>query len=212
MSTKKEGNQRLNELRKTELDILSAFFPFVDEIKSTKEIEQEVCYSHERVHTVLKNLVRRGFVSKKSLGNVNIFKLNKRRSELFFIYVYFLEKRKGRVRLNDELLQSMRNLLHVHGTGEFSAAVFEKPIECAGKNIKFLCLFNSLEKAEKHRLNLTENSDLSNEMMVLSIKEFEQIKHSDQEFYRRIIDNSVVLFGIENFYCQIFNRGGRLYE
>lgn len=212
MSTNKEDNRRLNELGKAELDILSAFFPFVDEIKSTKEIEQEVYYSHERVHTVLRKLERRGFVSKKSLGNVNIFKINRRRPELFFIYVYYLEKRKGRLKINNELFQSIRDLLHAYGAGEFSAAVFENPIEYAGKIVKSFYLFNSSEKANEHRFNLTGKSDVANEMMVLSLKEFEQIKHSNQEFYRRIVDNSVVLFGIENFYCQIFNGGGGIYE
>lgn len=212
MSTNKEENQRVNELGKIELDILSAFFPFVDEIKSTKEIEQVVCYSHERVHTVLKKLEKKGFVLKKSLGNVNIFRLNKQKPELFFIYVYYIEKRKARVRLNDGLFQSMQDLLHVCGVGEFSAAILESPVEYAGKKIKFLYLLNSLERTNEYKHNLTGKSNLFDEMMVLSVKEFEELKSSNHEFYRRIIDSSVVLSGIDNFYCHVFNGGRRAYE
>ena len=158
-------------LTHAELDILASFFPDIEEIRTTKDIEKAVNYSHERVHTILHNLEKKGLVTKRDLGNVNSFKINKK-PELFFVYAYSAEKIKEKLVLKDETREFLDELLKFNAACLHSILFFEKPIEYNGKLFNILCLTWKTEK-ETHYSKPAAKKDSS--VLFMALEEFEKI-------------------------------------
>lgn len=186
-------------LSRAELDIASSFFPFLDEIKTTKEIERETAYSHERVHNILQKLEKEGFLSKKNLGNVNIFKFNGNKRESFFIYLYYLEKKKARL-ASCGLRGDLHEFINRNKKDFLSILFFENSINYEKKEINFFCLGKC---SAKNGMSKGCNLDYA----ASSIEELRVLNETNPELYKQIIEKAIVLTGADHFYSYIYNGG-----
>jgi len=217
ISKKERGKE---EFSKAELNIISSFFPLLDEIKTTKDIESITRYSHERVHTLLTLLEKKGLVIKRDLGNVNVFRVNKSASELFFIWVYYLERLKKEHSIDRILMEDLLKIIDCHKFGCLSVAAFNNSFKYKGKESKFLFLIHSLRQSDlqsgklsqelKDFLDSFPESNVNiDDVLLISSDDFAELRSSNQDIYQKMLESSIVFGGVENYYIHAYNGGHR---
>ncbi len=176
----------------SELKILSSFFPVADKIYTTKEIERISGYSHERVHTILCNLEKNKVLTRRNLGKVNIYKLNKGSSQMFLAYVFAIEKRK-----NQYFTENPER-----------AEFYSKIVKLLGTKCNAIIALPSLGEI----ICISENgiSDVNivdgrTKIKLLTPDELRSIVQ-DKELYANIVRNGLILSGIDFVFRTIYRE------
>lgn len=172
--------------KENELLILSSFFPLVNRAYSTKEIELRSGYSHERAHTTLNLLEKDSLLKKRNYGNVNLYRLNLEKRELFLVFVFYMNSIKKKLKIGHSLDIDFDERLH---------SVIHLP-----KKDAFLYILK--DNISKSEITGTKNSCLMHE------SEFVSRLQQESSFFEDMA-SSIVINGYERFYELVFRKGSR---
>ena len=172
--------------KENELKILAGFFPYAHRIYSTKDIEKRSRYSHERAHTTLSKLEKSGFVLRQKLGNVNIYRLNLEKKELFLAFLYYMSSSKRDLNLCDIEEQFADAEVSIYLPKE---AVID------GKSVNLIALGLAGQNSQEKVLQLKE-------------EEFFSRLTSSRSFYETVAAG-IVFQGYEKFYDLVCRKGSR---
>ncbi|MFH1423009.1 MAG: hypothetical protein ABIH42_09900 [Planctomycetota bacterium] len=183
-------------MEEPEFRILASFFPETGRIRTTKDIEQISGYSHERVHTILTELEKKGSVIRRKFGRVNVYKLNTTANTLL-PYVFFMEKEKdafssSNAVLNDKIIDIVSKV------EDFcDALVLTRSGEKS--KINFLCFL----KEDNGSIRKKVAGVVGKNVVFMKISEF---VHASKQMRETAI-NGIVLSGIDTFHRIAYRRG-----
>jgi len=181
-------------MQEVELKILKSFFPFIDNLYTTKEIENRSGYSHERVHNVLNELINKGMVIKQMVGRSNVYRFNKIHPDFLLVYAYYLSEKRKKFE-KDPDMKIVNEIIERIGDRHKSIVIFER-----NKNLNVLCISD--------KINVDEiASELADRpSIVLSVDEFNEMKDKDREFFNNIVESGIALDGIEFFHKLVYGK------
>ena len=198
-------------MKEAEIKILASFFPRAEKEYTIKEIEKISAYSHERVYTTLLNLAKQGYLTKKRVGKTYTFKLNLKK-DLILPFFYFLTERNKR--FFDSLKIFEKKLLtefikQIYSPDLISCIVFgsyAKGEQREDSDIDILCIVRKRYDIEKIALSLAHKYGKSISPVIISIKDFLNMKKENPTFFLELIEFGVILYGREMFYELVYGR------
>lgn len=191
-------------LNKTELKILSAFFPEGTE-RTTKEIENRSGYSHERAYSTLKTLEKKGILSKKNVGKALVYSIKKFDDSIYLSFTYyslnkknaFVEKYPSVWKAIEEFI-SKTKLEMVVLFGSYSKDEIKER-----SDIDILCV-NGNSEIEKLALSLRHKYNLKISPVIVNKEDFRNIKSENPELWEEIVKFGIALKGQELFYDLLY--------
>ena len=191
-------------INKTELKILSAFFPEGTE-RTTKEIEDRSGYSHERTYSILKVLEKKGILLKRKVGKALVFSIRKFDDIVYLSFAYYsINKKTNFIKKYpfvwnalDEFLNKTRPDLAILFGSYSKGEAKEK------SDIDVLCV-NSDSKTEKIALSLRHKYNLRITPVVITKEDFKNIKTENPEFWNELVEFGIILRGQELFYELVY--------
>lgn len=191
-------------LNETELRILSAFFPEGKE-RTTKEIEKNSDYSHERAYSTLKILEEKGILSKRKVGKALVYSINRFDDVVYLAFTYYSINRKNRfIQQYPSVWKAVEDFL---STAKPEMAIlfgsYSKGEAKERSDIDLLCVNGTLE-TEKIALSLRHKYNLRITPVVVKKGDFRNIKQDNPELWEDIIKFGVVLKGQELFYDLVY--------
>ncbi len=191
-------------LNKTELKILSAFFPEGTE-RTTKEIESRSGYSHERAYSTLKILEEKGILSKKKVGKALVYSIKKFNDIIYLSFAYYSINRKNNFvkkypsvwnALDEFLNKTKLNLVILFGS-------YSKGEAKEKSNVDVLCV-NGNSETEKIALSLRHKYNLRIAPVIVNKEDFKNIKAENPEFWNELTEFGIILKGQELFYELVY--------
>jgi predicted nucleotidyltransferase len=188
----------------TKLEILAAFFPDPGE-KTTKEIEIASGYSHERVHSILTNLERKGILKKRKVGKTSVFSIVQFSDKEYFAFLFsqFIRKEKlfkkssAPFRAIEELIEKANtDITILFGS-------YAKDEQRKGSDVDLLCIGSNL-KTEKIALALRHRYNIRITPTNVKMKEFQKIKTENPAFWSDLLNFGIVLSGTELFFKSVY--------
>ncbi len=191
-------------LDKTELKILSAFFPEGTE-RTTKEIEERSGYSHERAYSTLKTLEKKDILSKKKVGKALVHSIKKFDDTVYLSFAYYSINRKNNFikkypyvwKALDEFINKTKlELVILFGS-------YSKNEAKEKSDVDILCV-NGSPETEKIALSLRHKYNLRITPAIVSKEDFKNIKTENLELWEELIKFGIIMRGQELFYDSIY--------
>lgn len=199
-------------MKEIEIKILASFFPKTDGEYTASEIEKKSRYSHERVHTTLRNLTKKEYITKKKFGRSHVFKINLKK-DLLIPFLYFQEKRKeefssllkiSEKKMLEEFIKkiSSPNLISVIIFGSYAKGEIRKD-----SDIDILCVTRKNYDIEEIALSLRHKYGKKIGVVVIPVKDFPNIEKDNLVFFLDLREFGVVFYGREEYYRLVYGGG-----
>ncbi len=194
----------IDMLNETELKILSAFFPEGTE-RTTKEIETRSGYSHERAYSTLKTLEEKGFLSKKRVGRALVYSIRKFDDTVHLSFAYYSINRKNHfIEKYSSVWKAVEEF--VNRTDLELVILFGSYSRDEAKeksDVDILCV-NGNSSTEKIALSLRHKYNLRIAPVIVSKKDFKNIKSENPELWDELIEFGIIIKGQESFYNLVY--------
>ncbi len=177
-----------------QLIILASFFPDTNRIRTTKDIENISGYSHERAHTILTDLERKGFVVRRKLGKVNVYRLNLLRP-VFLAYLFFVEKEREKRFDSNQALAEKLEKISSDAEDLCDSLVFVQSKD----KMDFVCLLRDNDAESRRKVSDVVGKNVN----FVKTSEF----HGAGKELRDSVLNGLVISGTEIFYRTVYRRG-----
>ena len=195
----------MNQLLQNEMDILTCFFPKLSSLTS-KEIEEKSGYSHERVFTILKNLVKKKYLVEKKIGKTNVFDLIRDRDVMYQVFVSYETARRLKFKEKHPLLyKRLYEFLH-EISPEGPAVVFgsyAKGTQTEKSDVDILCVSAKGDVTNAVRVFRTKYN-INIQAVTLDISDFRNIKKENPIFWNDLIEYGIVLDGLDLFFKEAY--------
>jgi len=183
-----------------ELAILACFFPKMQD-HTAKELETEAGLSHEPAFRTLKQLAAKGFLKEKKYGKTNVYKYVWR-EESFLVLCY-------------------ANTRHIINLKEKRAEILTQARDITKQaHAKMTLLLPAEDHKDVSLICIGATHDLDTVAAVLSASHhkliniigkstdaFRHLRKDDPELWERIMNESVILEGIETFMKEVYDHG-----
>jgi len=192
-------------LSEIELAMLSAFFPEGEE-RTTKEIENRSGYSHERVHSTLNALEKKGLLSKKRFGRTLVYSIARFNEKIFLAFAFFsIDKKERFVKEQPSVSKALEEL--IDKSKPDLAVLFGSYARGDAKersDIDILCV-NGTE-VEKTALSLRHRYNLKIAPLIVKKQDFKNIRSENPVFWNELLKSGVILKGHELFFELIYKK------
>jgi predicted nucleotidyltransferase len=190
-------------LIKNELDILSSFFPTLEE-KTSKSIEESVKLSHEPVFRTLKSLVKNGYLKVRKVGKTNVYKFVFN-EDSYLVYTYYMTKKLKSFKSSHSLLfkriKEFAELTECESIILFGS--YAKGEETKRSDIDVLCVGCSKD-VEKIALSFKTKYNINISPVAVRKNSFKKIKTDNPAFYKDLIRFGIVFKGLEFFFREVY--------
>lgn len=188
----------------SEIRITSCFFPLANRIYSTSDIEKKSGYSHERVYTILMSLEKKGVVTRRNLGRVNVFRLNRLLPEAFLAYVYYMQERwREFTKKNPKVSNSLNKFMKLN-EGKLTSLILNP------EEKKITCVVGSEGIVNPPVLDKPPIKGY--EINLLSADKFSRLGETSPSELESMLENGIVIEGLESIYRTVYKKEGVLNE
>jgi predicted nucleotidyltransferase len=189
-------------ITEAELRILSDFFPNPQGLM-TRTLESKTGYSHERVHTTLKNLLDKEVIEGEKIGKTWSYSLNLEEDLCFLAFIHYaINKKRDFANRNKKVAKLLKEFLqNIDAECAVVFGSYAKGIARHGSDIDLLVVSPS-EELEKRALSLRHKYNIRlNPARVLSLK---AVSEENETFFKEIKEHGVILKGFEYFFNQVY--------
>jgi predicted nucleotidyltransferase len=191
-------------LNETEINMVAAFFPEGVE-RTTKEMEKRSLYSHERVHSILNALCKKGVLKKRSAGKTSLYSIARFDDLVYLAFANYSVDRKTRFAKKYPRIASAIEELIMKAKPDATIIFgsYSKGEAQEDSDVDVLCLgeggdADSIALSLRHRYNLRINP------VNVKKENFRNIKKENQELWDDLIQFGIIFKGLELFYELVY--------
>lgn len=193
-------------LKQSELEILSCFFPRLENLPA-KSIEKKTGFSHDKTFRILKNLVDKKLLVKKQIGGTNIFEIKRTdRDSLYQVFVYYATKRRLWLKQRHVLLYRRLYEFMNEVRPEGSVILFgsyAKGKETEKSDVDLLVVATN-KRVEKIAQTYQTKYGLVVRPAVIVPDDFKNIKADNATFWNDLIDYGIILDGLDYYFKEVY--------
>lgn len=192
-------------LSKNELEIMSSFFPLLEE-KSAKDIEIAVKLSHEPVFRTLKLLAEKGHLKLRKAGRTNLYSFVLA-EDSYLVFTYHMTKRMQSFKNSNSLL--FKRIQEFSGLSKCESVIlfgsYAKGEQARLSDVDLLCV-GCPQDVEKIARAFRTKYNISISPIAMKRDDFRKIRDENPAFYREMISFGIVLLGLEFFFREVYEK------
>lgn len=190
-------------LSEKELLILSCFFPRLEN-RTSKELEKGSSLSHEPVFRILKNLVKKKYLKEKKIGKTNIYEFIFT-DETYLVFTYFMTKKLNNLKAkHKKIFNAIKEFIKlVESRCVVLFGSYAKGTETPKSDIDLLVVSknkNILKIASTFKTKYA----LIIRPVVISPKDFKNIKKENPTFYNDLVEYGIIFDGFDFFFKEVY--------
>ncbi len=190
-------------LSSREISVLSAFFPEA-EPRTAAEIQKRCGYSHERVHSALKDLEKEGIVTYKAVGKTLLYSIH----DFGAAYISYIQRALNKkaqfisrypqlVPMLDEFFKKTQpDLLILFGS-------YARLQPTKNSDLDILCV-NPKKEPERSAAEISHRYGFKLAPAPVSLEEFPKIRQDNPELWKSLKHEGILWKGHEFFYDRMY--------
>jgi len=191
-------------LNEAEINMVAAFFPEGME-RTTKEIEKRSSYSHERVHSILNALCKKGVLKKRSAGKTSLYSIARFDDLVYLAFAnYSVSRKTAFAKKYPRVAASLEEfVMKAKPDAAILFGSYPKGEAREDSDVDALCIGEG-ENTESIALSLRHRYNLRINPVNVKRDDFRNIKKENPELWDDLIQFGIIFKGLELFYDLVY--------